>query len=306
MSSIDPFRPSRLRRSVLCVPAINKRALQKFTTLDCDAIIFDLEDSVAPSKKEEARENLKTFFAEQPLPDKERIIRINALDTPFARADIDLVTQLCPDAVLLPKVSEPQSVLALIDNLSDRDAPDDLRIWAMIETARGILNAAAIAETGRTRQSRLDCFVIGLNDLRKETGVMPLPGRDYLSSWMMQTLLAARAYGLDIIDSVFNDFKDEAGFEAECRQGKAMGFNGKMLIHPLQIEAANQTFGLDEQGIREAEDIIAAFARPEAEDLNVIEIDGKMVERLHLVQAQALVHKAQLIKARRQAQGKMP
>lgn len=298
MSQNSPIRSFSLHRSVLSVPAINLRALEKTHALGCDAVIFDLEDSVALEKKEQARENLKTFFSGKPLANKEKIIRINALSSGFGHADMELVQALRPDAVLLPKVDEPQDVMAVSDLLADADAPETLRIWAMIETPRGILNAAAIAEAGRTLGSRLDCFVVGLNDLRKETGVLPQPGRTYLVPWLMQVILAVRAYGLDAIDSVFNDFKETDAFEAECAHARAMGYDGKMLIHPMQIEAANRHFAPDEAAIREAEEIIAAFADPSAQGLNVITLNGRMIERLHLVQAESLVHKARLIAER--------
>ncbi|WP_454852813.1 HpcH/HpaI aldolase/citrate lyase family protein [Rhizobium binxianense] len=294
-------RSVRLRRSVLSVPAINQRALEKAHTVDCDAVIFDLEDSVTPEKKGQARENLKTFFAGRPLEGKERIIRINGLSSSFGLADMELVKALAPDAVLLPKVDEPQHVAAVGDLLAEADAPESLRIWTMIETPRGILNVAAIAEAGRTSGSRLDCLVVGLNDLRKETGVLPQPGRTYLVPWLMQVILSASAYGLEAIDSVFNDFKDGEGLEAECGQGRAMGFAGKMLIHPAQIEPANRHFSPDPQAVAEAEAIIAAFADPQAEGANVINADGRMIERLHLVQAESLVHKARLIAERKPA-----
>ena len=303
MSRHAPLRSARLRRSVLSVPAINRRALDKTHDLDCDGVIFDLEDSVSPERKQEARDNLAAFFAGAPLEGKERIIRINTLASGFGAADLDLVLALEPDAVLLPKVDEPQDVAAIGDRLAEADAPEALRIWAMIETPRGVLNAAALAEAGRTPGSRLDCFVIGLNDLRKETGVLPQPGRTYLVSWLMQVVLAVSAYGLDAIDSVFNDFKDAQAFEDECLQGRAMGFAGKMLIHPSQIEAANRHFGPQAAALAEAETIIAAFADPASAGLNVVNIEGRMVERLHLVQAQALVHKARLI-AERQTAGR--
>ncbi|MDR9776480.1 CoA ester lyase [Rhizobium hidalgonense] len=292
-------RSLNLRRSVLSVPAINLRALEKSHSLDCDAVIFDLEDSVSPEKKEQARENLRAFFAGPLLEGKERIIRINSLSSEFGPADLDLVNALLPDAVLLPKVDGPLDITHIADLLADADAPEELRIWAMIETPRGVLNAGAIAESGRTPGSRLDCLVAGLNDLRKETGVLPQPGRAYLVPWLMQVVLAVSAYGLDAIDSVFNDFRDEQGFDAECGQGRAMGFAGKMLIHPAQIEAANRHFGPDPAAIAEAEAIIAAFADPASDGLNVINAGGRMVERLHLVQAEALVHKAHLISARK-------
>lgn len=280
---------------MLSVPAVNRRALEKIPDLDCDAVILDLEDSVAPEKKAEARDNLRAFFAGPPLAGKERIIRINSLSSNFGLDDLALVLALSPDAVLLPKVDEPQDVMTVSDRLAEADAPESLRIWAMIETPRGILNAAALAEAGRTPGSRLDCFVVGLNDLRKETGVLPQPGRTYLVPWLMQVVLAVSAYGLDAIDSVFNDFKDTETYEAECAQGCAMGFAGKMLIHPSQIEAANRHFAPNEAALAEAQTIIDAFADPAAAGLNVVNIGGRMVERLHLVQAEGLVHKARLI-----------
>lgn len=301
MSRTPPLRSLRLRRSVLSVPAINARALEKTHSLDCDAVILDLEDSVAPEKKAEARDNLKGFFAGPPLPGKERIIRINSLSSGFGLADMELIKVLAPDAVLLPKVDEPQDIMAIGDLLAEAYAPEELRIWAMIETPRGVLNAAAIAESGRTPGSRLDCLVVGLNDLRKETGVLPQPGRTYLVPWLMQVILAVKAYGLDALDSVFNDFRDGDGFDAECGQGRAMGFAGKMLIHPAQIEVANRHFGPSMQEIAEAEAIISAFADPVTAGLNVINANGRMIERLHLVQAEALVHKAHLISARKPA-----
>ncbi|RUM24732.1 CoA ester lyase [Rhizobium vallis] len=301
MSRTIPLRSLRLRRSVLSVPAINARALEKSHSLDCDAVIFDLEDSVAPEKKAQARENLRRFFAGPPLEGKERIIRINSLSSEFGPADLDLVKALTPDAILLPKVDEPQDVTDIGDLLAEADAPEELRIWAMIETPRGVLNVGAIAESGRTPGSRLDCLVVGLNDLRKETGVLPQLGRTYLVPWLMQVILAVKAYGLDALDSVFNDFRDGEGFDAECGQGRAMGFAGKMLIHPLQIEAANRYFGPSAEEITEAEAVIAAFADPAAEGRNVINANGRMIERLHLVQAEALVHKARLISARKPA-----
>jgi citrate lyase subunit beta/citryl-CoA lyase len=299
MSRSPHTRSARLRRSVLSVPAINRRALDKTHALDCDAVIFDLEDSVAPERKVEARDNLRAFFAGPRLNGKERIIRINPLASQFGNADLELVLALQPDAVLLPKVDEPQDIMTVGDRLYDADAPDDLRIWAMVETARGVLNAAALAESGRTAGSRLDCFVVGLNDLRKETGVPPRPGRTYLVPWLMQVVLAVRAYGLDAIDSVCNDFKDLDALAEECVQGRAMGFDGKMLIHPAQIDAANHHFGPDHDAVTQAQKIIAAFADPMAAGFNVLDLEGRMIERLHLVEAEGLVHKARLIADRK-------
>lgn len=291
------FAPFRFRRSVLSVPASNQRALEKIRTLDCDAVIFDLEDSVAPEKKAEARENLRRLFKDNPLQGVERVVRINALDTQFGKADMDLAVEISPDVVLVPKVEQVAQVQSVADILSEAGAPDDLAIWAMIETPKGVLNASAIGAA----DERLQCFVVGLNDLRKETGVLPQPGRGYLVPWLMQIVLAGRAHGIDVIDSVFNDFRDTEALEAECRQGRVMGFSGKMLIHPAQIEPANRHFGPDPEAVKDAETIITAFAKPEARHLNVINLNGQMVERLHLVEAEKLVAKAKFLTERKNA-----
>jgi citrate lyase subunit beta/citryl-CoA lyase len=289
----------RVRRSLLSVPAINQRAIDKVQNLGCDGVIFDLEDSVAPEKKAEARANLRQLFATKPPEGRETIIRINALSSPIAEEDLALIAELRPDAVLLPKVDEPGDVNAATAHLERLDVPLSVRIWAMMETPKGILNAGAIAATARREQNRLDCFVLGLNDLRKETRVPPRPDRTYLVPWMMHAVLAARAYGLDVIDSVFNDFRDDESFSKECLQGRDMGFDGKMLIHPTQIAAANQAFGPAEEALAEAHAIITAFTNPQTHELNVINLDGRMVERLHLEQAQQLVAQQQWIESRK-------
>lgn len=285
-----------VRRSCLSVPASNQRALEKTHGLACDVVIFDLEDSVFPDKKDEARNNLRRFFQETPLRERETVIRINDSGSEFRAADLELVVELQPDALLLPKVEGPQEILQVTSFLP---AAADLRLWAMMETPTGVLNAAAIAAVGREAGGRLDCFVLGLNDLRKDTGVPAEPGRTYLVPWIMQVVLAARSYGLDVIDSVFNDFRDAEALVRECTQGRAMGFDGKMLIHPAQIDAANAAFGPSPEAVLEAERIIAAFADPAVQGLNVIALNGQMVERLHLEQAERLVAKAKLISERK-------
>lgn len=285
MSFPDPRHPARLRRSVLCVPADNRRALEKIAPLACDGVIYDLEDAVLTDRKVEARGMLAAQLEKSRPAGIEIVIRINGLKTPFGEKDLAEAVRLQPDAILLPKVESPADIQAVADLLAESDAPDSLRLWAMIETPRGVLNAAAIAETGRTSGGRLDCFVPGLNDLRKETNVPALPGRPYLVPWLMQILLSARSCGLDIIDSVYNDFRDADGFEAECRQGRDMGFDGKMLIHPAQIDTANRAFGLTPEDVAEAAAIVDAFARPENAGKGVIDLGGRMVERLHLDQA---------------------
>ena len=289
----------RPRRSLLSVPAINLRALAKLGSLDCDGVIFDLEDSVAPDMKDEARDNLLTFFTQTPLIGRETMIRINPVATNTGRDDLKAVIACQPNAVLLPKVEQPSDIHDVADVLAEADAADTLKIWAMIETPKGILNVAAIAEASHTLGARLGGFVIGLNDLRKETRVPALPGRTYLVPWLMQVVLAARAYGLEVIDSVSNDFRDLEGFAAECAQGRAMGFDGKMLIHPAQIEPANRAFAPDEDALAEAHEIIAAFAKPESVGLNVINSNGRMIERLHVGQATRLVALAAIIDQRK-------
>lgn len=290
-----PFQP--LYRSLLSVPAINQRALEKAIALECDGLILDLEDSVAAEKKQEARDNLRYFFL-KPRSGAQRIfIRINALDTGFAEEDMALVLALQPHGVVIPKVEG----VANLEKASSflQSAPADLQLWAMMETARGVLNSGSIAAARDDVAPRLSGFIVGLNDLRKETRVLPKPGRTYLVSWLMQVVLAARAYGLSVIDSVFNDFRDEETFEQECLQGREMGFDGKMLIHPAQIEPANRHFGPSEAEILEAHAIASAFAKPEHAHLNVINLDGKMIERLHLEEAEKLLVQVQQIENRK-------
>ncbi|NBB49625.1 CoA ester lyase [Rhizobium sp. CRIBSB] len=299
-TSFRDRHPSRLRRSVLTVPAVNERALAKAAMMDCDAIIFDLEDSVALDRKAEGRRNLLNFLREHDFGHRERIIRVNGAETLFFHDDMELALSVGADAVLLPKVEEPGEVHAVADLIADADAAERLRIWAMIETPRGVLNAPAIASTGRTSDSRLDALVVGLNDLRKATGILAEPGRTYLVPYLMQVVLAARAYGLDVIDSVSNDFRQLDAFRAECAQGRAMGFDGKMLIHPAQIDAANDQFGPSEAAIAEARFIADSFADPSHAGLNVVNIDGRMIERLHAEEAARLLAKVALIEARKE------
>jgi citrate lyase subunit beta / citryl-CoA lyase len=295
MTQTRAYQP---RRSVLCVPASNSKALNKLSVLGCDAIIFDLEDAVAPSAKDAARVQLASFFAAAPTDRRERVIRINGLDTPWGEADLALALTCRPDAILLPKVEKPQDILAVADYLAEADLDETVRIWAMIETPLGVLNAAMIAESCHTRGARLDCFVMGLNDLRRATRIPMAAGRTYLVAYIMQVLLAARAYGLDVIDAVNNDFVDLAAFAEECDQGRAMGLDGKMLIHPAQIEAANRAFSPDAQAVQEARAIIEAFADPAAQLQGAVNLNGKMVERLHLDDAQSLLDRVRILENR--------
>lgn len=291
------FGLSYLKRSLLSVPASNQRALEKINSLACDGVILDLEDSVALEKKAEARDNLRQAFDGICSSERFTIIRINPLASEFGPSDMALVRELQPHAVLIPKLETIAELQACEQELSGM--PSSIAIWAMMETPKGILNAGTLAAARHEIAPRLQGFVVGLNDLRKETRVLPKPGRTFLVPWLMQVVLAARAHGLNVIDSVFNDFRDAEGFEEECLQGREMGFDGKMLIHPAQIDPANRHFGPSEQEIAEAEAIIDAFAKTETFQLNVINLDGRMIERLHLEEAERLMAKVQILERRK-------
>ena len=281
----------RPRRSVLFVPAANARALEKSLTLSADCVIYDLEDSVAPEAKVAARDALAAHFASHPKVGFERIVRVNMTETPWGRDDVAAAAKMGADAILLPKTERPQDIIDAANRLDRRDADPAVGVWAMIETARGILNADEIAVLGHRSAVRLACFVVGPNDIARETGVRPQPGRPYLVPWLMQIILAARAGGITVLDGVYNDFRDSVGFEAERAQGAAMGFDGKTLIHPRQIEAANRAFSPTEDEVAHARAVVEIFARPENADKGVISLDGQMVERLHLEMAERVLAK---------------
>lgn len=280
------------RRSVLYVPATNQAALAKIATRGADAVIIDLEDAVAPGEKVAARENLERFFAAKPTGPTEWVIRINALSGEWGADDLALAARLEPDGILLPKVDTPRDIAEANDVLDDEGVADETRLWAMIETPRAVINIGAIAELGRDRGARLSCLVAGTNDLVKDTGVLATPDRRYLLPWLMQIVLAARAGGIDVLDGVSNNFRDLDAFARECAEGASMGFDGKTLIHPAQVEPANRAFSPSAEAVAEAERIRAAFALPENSAKGVISLDGRMVERLHLAQAERLLAKA--------------
>lgn len=287
------YRP---RRSVLYVPASNDKALAKLPSLACDAVIIDLEDAVAPADKISAREKLAGIFANRSQR-REMIVRINALSSEWGADDLLAVAKCEPDGILLPKVGTPRDILEAGDVLDDNFAPDEVKLWAMIETPKALLNIGAIAELGRDPASRLACFVAGTNDLVKDTGILATPDRRYLAPWLMQMVLAARAGGLDMLDGVSNDFRDLDAFARECTEAAAMGFDGKSLIHPAQIEAANRAFAPSTEEVAEARAVKAAFTLAENAGKGVIALNGKMVERLHLAQAEKLLAKAAAIGA---------
>lgn len=276
------------RRSVLYVPASNAKAMGKIASLSCDAVVLDLEDAVGPDEKAGARDNLRAFLAAPPTLAGEIVVRVNAPSSEWGRDDLELAAALAPDAVLLPKVDGPRDVLEAGDFL-DEQGGAETALWAMVETPKAILNLGAIAELGRDPASRLSCLVAGTNDLIKETGVLATPDRRYLQAWLMQIVLAARAGGLDALDGVSNDFRDLEAFARECAEGAAMGFDGKTLIHPAQIGPANAAFSPAPEALAAARAVVAAFSLPQNRGKGVLSIDGRMVERLHLAQAERLI-----------------
>lgn len=283
------FRP---RRSVLYVPASNDRALAKIPALACDAVIIDLEDAVAPAQKLSARAKLASILASRPSHGCEMVVRINPLSGQWGADDLVAAAACEPDGILLPKIDTARDILEAGDMLDDASAPEAVKLWAMIETPKALVNIGAIAELGRDPASRLDCFVAGTNDLVARTGVLAAPDRRWLIPWLMQMVLAARAGGVDLMDGVFNDFRDSDGFARECAEAAAMGFDGKTLIHPDQIVAANAAFSPSKEALAKAGAIRAAFALPENAGKGVIALDGEMVERLHLAEAEKLLAKA--------------
>lgn len=289
--------PDRPRRSVLYVPASKPRALEKAATLACDSVIVDLEDAVAPGEKAEARANLTRLVDGGGYPGKELVVRINGLDT--GEVADDLVVAARADAVLVPKIDGPDDIRraeAGIHAAVGADARPAL--WAMIETPRAILNLAGIAaETGHPG-GRLAALVLGSNDLVKDLRVQVTASRLALLPLMTQMIVAARAYGLVALDGVFNSLDDRDGLANECRQGRGLGFDGKTLIHPAQIDIANAAFGPSEAELAEARAIVEAFALPGNEGKGVITVDGRMVERLHLKMAERLLALQSLIERR--------
>lgn len=282
---------NRPLRSVLYVPASNERALGKVGLLSCDAVILDLEDAVAPEAKKMARETMRRFVADRARDSRPMIVRINAMSSEWGAVDLSAAIEACPDAILLPKVETPRDILEA-DEAIDEAGGDSIALWAMVENPRALLNIGAIAELGRTPAPRLACLVAGTNDLVKETGIQMTADRRYLSAWLMQLVLGAKAGNLAVLDGVSNDFRDLEAFGRECAEGAAMGFDGKTLIHPSQIEAANRAFSASASAVAEAEAIVTAFAAPENTGKGAISLDGRMVERLHLAQAERLLEKA--------------
>jgi len=286
----------RPRRSVLYMPGSNARALEKAKTLPADALILDLEDAVAPDAKASARDQVCGAVKAGGYGPREVIIRANGLDTPWGRDDILAAAAANPDGILIPKVSNPETLLEVGKLLAN--APDNIRVWAMVETPAAMLDIARISAAARDRSTRLACFVMGTNDLAKETRARFVPGRAPMLPWLSLALTAARAEGLDILDGVYNNISDMDGFRAECEQGRDFGFDGKTLIHPTQVEPANEIFAPPAAEVEWARKIIAAFQLPENAGKGVLSVDGKMVEILHAEMGKRVVAVADAIAAR--------
>ena len=274
---------TRPTRSALYIPGSKDRALDKARGLPVDVILFDLEDAVAPDAKIAARDTLFAALAGGGYGPRQRIVRINALDTEWGRADAAAVAAMDCDAILLPKVNSTADVDALAALVPD------LPIWAMMETPQGVLNAASIAT-----HPRVAGFVLGTNDLAKDMGSR---GRPALMMALQMCLLAAKAAGVVALDGVYNAFQDDEGLRAECVEGRDLGFDGKTLIHPAQIAIANAAFGPSAEEIALAHRQIAAFAEAQAQGQGVAVVDGKIVENLHIVTAKATLAKAEAIAA---------
>ena len=283
----------RPRRSCLYMPGANAKALEKAKTLLADVVILDLEDSVAPEAKVEARAAVAAAVSAGGYGKREVIVRVNALSTEWGRDDIAAAGAAKPDGVLAPKVESGDEVIALDDAMSEAGFGRDASLWVMIETPRAILNLAPIAAPARG--TRLAAFVMGTNDLAKEMRARPGASRAPFHAALSLAVMAARAEGLSAIDGVYNDIANAEGFEVECRQGLDFGFDGKTLIHPSQIDICNSVFAPTEDEVARARAVIAAFALPENAGKGVIKVDGKMTELLHLEEAKRLVAVAEAI-----------
>jgi citrate lyase subunit beta/citryl-CoA lyase len=283
----------RPRRSVLYMPASNERALEKARTLPADAIIFDLEDSVAPDAKEAAREQACAVVKDGGYGRRELTIRVNSMDTGWHADDLRAAAAAGPDAVVVPKVSSAADVHRIEVALEAAGAPDRTTIWAMVETPIAMLHAEEIASASE----RLSVLVMGTNDLNKELHAQHVPGRAPLLTGLSLCLLAARATGKAIVDGVYNAVKDLEGFEAECRQGRQLGFDGKTLIHPGQVGPCNRAFSPTPAEVEEARTIVTVWEEALAEGKGVATVNGRMIENLHVAEARRILDLQSAIEA---------
>lgn len=280
----------RPRRSVLYMPAANERALEKAKAIPSDAIIFDLEDAVSPDAKDVARAQAVAAADSGEYGRRELTIRCNALDTPWGRDDVAAAAKACVSAVVIPKVSSTAELDAVSAALDAAGAPGEMKIWAMIETPTAILDARAICS-----HPRVAVLVMGTNDLAKELRAAQVPGRAPLFPHLATALLAAREAGKPVLDGVYNDIKNTEGFTAECVQGMQMGFDGKTLIHPDQVAIANDTWAPSEAEVEHAHRVIAAFDEALAAGKGVVQLDGRMIENLHVDNARRAIAIAKAI-----------
>ena len=277
---------TRPRRSCLYVPGANGRALERAKSLPADAFILDLEDAVAPEAKADARGAIRNAVGDRAYGAREVMIRVNGLETEWGQDDLEMAASVGVDGVLVPKITSGDDICVADQCLDDAGAVPDLGLWAMIETPLAILNIGEIAAA--SSDTRLTGFVIGTNDLAKELNAVPTPDRRAFIFSLSAALAAARAYHLAAIDGVCNDINNDEALSAECEQGRVLGFDGKTLIHPSQIETANRVFSPSEAELSHAKDVIEAFSLPENRGKGVISLDGRMVELLHLEQAERL------------------
>jgi len=278
---------SRPRRSCLYVPGANTRALEKAKSLPADAFILDLEDAVAPDAKAGARDTIRKAVHDRAYGAREVVIRVNGLETEWGQDDLEMAASAGVDGVLVPKVTSGDDVRFVDQLLNDAGASRNLGLWVMIEMPLAILNINEIVAA--SADTRLTGLVMGTNDLAKEFRAVPTPDRSAFMYSLSAALAAARAYRLAALDGVYNDIKNDAGLSAECEQGRVLGFDGKTLIHPAQIETANRAFSPSEDELKHANEVIEAFARPGNRGKGVIGLNGQMVELLHLEQAERLV-----------------
>jgi citrate lyase subunit beta/citryl-CoA lyase len=287
----------RPRRSLLFMPGSNARALEKARNLPADGIILDLEDSVGPDAKALARDQIAQAVSAKGFGRREVLIRVNALDSPWWIDDVAMAGQARPDGILVPKISSARDLGVIAERLEAVDAERSIRVWAMIETARAVLHAEEIAAAARDASVRLSGFVFGPNDISRETRIRMLPGRAAMLPLIVHCILATRTHGLEILDGPYSDFSNFNGFGQECSQARDLGFDGKTLIHPGQIEACNAIFTPPSDQVAYARKIIAAFERPENVSRGAIQLDGQMVERLHAEMAKRTIAIADAIAA---------
>lgn len=271
----------RPHRSVLFIPGSNARALDNGRNLPADGLVLDLEDSVAPDAKANAREQIAEAVKACGFGEREVLIRINGLDTPWWREDVAMAAQARPGGILVPKVSSVAELNTVTDRLGVSGPEGSLSVWATIETAWAVSHAEELAATARNPKTRLAGFVFGPNDISRETRIRMVPGRATMIPMITHCILAARAHGIEMLDGPYSDFSNLEGFAAECRQARDLGFDGKTLIYPGQIDVCNSIFTPSAEEIAQARRIIAAFELPENASRGAIQLDGQMVERLH-------------------------